>query len=349
MLTLIADPAPRYALAPLMACPCICRAGTVAPGVRSRVPTFSIVIASHNGASWLPSALVSVLAQTHRDYEVVVVDDGSTDDTQRVLAPYSERIQVVTQLQGGVSAARNAGVDRASGTYVVFLDADDRLFPWTLHHFADAIASHGAPTLLMGMPTHFRDEAELDHQGDTTPQAERWGDYLEAAYRSYRITIATAVRREALLACGGFRETKTSEDHDLFLRLGIAPGFVFVRAPAMYAYRQHREGASHDARSTNAGLRFLTAEERAGRYPGGRARAPQRRHILARLVRYKTRRCIAEGAYREAADLYLRGFMLLARAGFRRDCWRLPVELARHAVAARKRTAEEPESAKRIA
>jgi len=306
------------------------------------MPAFSIVIASYNGASWLRSALASVFAQSHRDYEVVVVDDGSTDDTQPVLAAYGAQVQVVAQRRGGVSAARNAGIDRATGTYVVFLDADDRLFPWTLRHYADAIASHGAPTLLMGAPALFHDEAELDRHGDTPPEADRWGDYLDAAYTDYRITIGSAVRREALLACGGFRATATAEDHDLFLRLGVEPGFVYLRAPALYAYRQHRGGVSHDAPLASAGIRFLLTEERAGRYPGGRARAPQRRRLLARLVRHGTRRCIAEGAYREAAHLYLRGFVLLGQAGYGREYWRLPARLVRHALAARTRAPEEP-------
>ncbi len=336
------DPGP---IGPL-AGPRICPPDTRAPSVRSSVPAFSIVIASYNGAAWLPSALDSVLAQSHRDYEVVVVDDGSTDDTQQVLAAYASRIQVVARLHGGVSAARNAGVERASGAYVVFLDADDRLFPWTLHQYAKAIENHGAPTLLMGMPVLFRDDSDLDHQCDTTPQTDDWGDYLEAAGTDYRITIATAVRREALIACGGFRATATAEDHDLFLRLGIAPGFVYLRAPPMYGYRQHRGGATHDARLANAGIRFLMSEERAGHYPGGPARAPQRQRLLARLVRHAMRRCIAEGAYREAADLYVRGFVLLGKAGYGREYWKLPVALVRHALAPRRTVPNEPEGTK---
>ncbi len=320
----------------------MCATG-VGSGVGFGVPAFSIVIASFDAATWLPSALDSVFAQNHQDYEVIVVDDGSTDDTQQVLARYATRIQVVTQLNGGVSAARNAGVERATGRYVVFLDADDRLFPWTLHHYADAITNHGAPTLLMGMPVLFQDETELDRIGNEIPQTDRWGDYLEAAHTDYRITIAAAVSREALVVCGGFHPTATAEDHDLFLRLGIAPVFVYLRAPAMYAYRQHRGGVSNDAQQATTGVRFLMAEERAGRYPGGRARAPQRRRLLARLVRHATRRCVIEGAYREAADLYRHGFVLLGQTGYAREYWRLPMGLVRHALAARRRVREESE------
>lgn len=326
-----------------MAQPRMCPTGTSAPGVGLGVPAFSIVIASFDAATWLPSALASVFAQHHQDYEVIVVDDGSTDDTQQVLARYATRIQVVTQRNAGVSAARNAGVERATGQYVVFLDADDRLFPWTLHHYADAITKHGAPTLLMGAPALFGDDTELERLGDETPQTDRWGDYLEAIHTDYRITIATAIRREALLACGGFAATATAEDHDLFLRLGIAPGFVYLRAPAMYAYRQHRGGVSNDAQQATTGIRFLMAEEAAGRYPGGRARAPQRRRLLARLVRHATRRCITLGAYRQAADLYRHGFVLLGQTGYGREYWRLPMGLMRHALAARKRVREAPE------
>jgi hypothetical protein len=217
-----------------------------------------------------------------------------------------------------------------------------------VRHYAAAIANHGAPTLVMGWAAHFQDEGELHHIGDTHPQADHWGDYLEAAGADYRITIATAVRREALLDCGGFHATATAEDHDLFLRLGVAPGFVYVRAPAMYAYRQHGGGSSNDAPLVNAGIRFLLAEERAGRYPGGRARAPQRRRLLARLVRYATRRCVAEGAYRHAADLYVGGFAMLGQAGFGREYWRLPVRLIRHALAARRPAAKARKDGHRV-
>src|SRR5918997_4295948 len=86
-------------------------------------------ITTYNRARFLPGALESAFAQTYRDYEVLVVDDGSTDDTERVLAPYVDRIRVIRQENQGRSGARNTAVREAAGRYLSFLDSDDRWLP----------------------------------------------------------------------------------------------------------------------------------------------------------------------------------------------------------------------------
>jgi glycosyltransferase involved in cell wall biosynthesis len=296
------------------------------------VPGFSVIIPAYNGASWLPGALESVFAQTCRDYEVIVVDDGSTDDTGALLARYGDGVRVVTRPNGGSAAARNSGVAHAHGDYVVFLDVDDRFLPWTLQHYRDAIAQAGSPALAMCRPAYVADDGELTGLTDGPAVVDRWADYLDSVRAGYRITIASAIRREAYLACGGSRGRMGAEDHDLFLRLGVAPGFLYLRAPVLYAYRQRADGVSRDARQVHAGVRFLLAEERAGHYPGGRARARQRRYLLGRLVRFATRRLVAAGGYREALDLSLRGAPYLVGSGSWREAWRRPVALWRRAL-----------------
>jgi len=92
----------------------------------------SVAIVTFNHARYLPDALESALAQTLPGVEVVVVDDGSTDDTPAVLAKYAGRVRVVRQPNRGPSAARNAGVAASRGEYVAFLDADDVLAPTKL-------------------------------------------------------------------------------------------------------------------------------------------------------------------------------------------------------------------------
>jgi len=89
----------------------------------------SVVIPTYNYAKHISGAVDSVLAQTYHDYEIIVVDDGSTDDTREVLASYGDSISVVYQENGGVSSARNQGVLAASGEFIAFLDADDRWVP----------------------------------------------------------------------------------------------------------------------------------------------------------------------------------------------------------------------------
>jgi glycosyltransferase involved in cell wall biosynthesis len=89
----------------------------------------SVVIPNYNYSRFLRETIDSVLAQTYREIEVIVVDDGSTDDSKEILAGYSDRIQTVFQQNQGVSAARNNGVKASRGKYVAFLDADDSWMP----------------------------------------------------------------------------------------------------------------------------------------------------------------------------------------------------------------------------
>lgn len=95
----------------------------------NKTPKVSVVIPSYNCAPYLPETVESVLAQTYTDFELIVVDDGSTDETLEVLKPYENRIRLHSQANRGASAARNSGVKIATGELVAFLDADDVWLP----------------------------------------------------------------------------------------------------------------------------------------------------------------------------------------------------------------------------
>ena len=95
-------------------------------------PTVSVVIPAYNAAWCVHKAIDSVLAQDFRDLEVVVVNDGSTDDTMAVLRRYGDSIQVVSQSNGGMSSARNAGIRASRGEFLAFLDSDDWWLPGKL-------------------------------------------------------------------------------------------------------------------------------------------------------------------------------------------------------------------------
>src|SRR5690348_13004759 len=107
----------------------------------SRVPLVSAAITTYNRARYLPEAIESILAQTIRDLEIVVVDDGSTDDTDAVVAPYLGRVRYVRQANGGRAAARNAAVRLARGELIGFCDSDDRWLPDRLERQLQALES----------------------------------------------------------------------------------------------------------------------------------------------------------------------------------------------------------------
>ncbi len=104
-------------------------------------PLFSVIIPTYNSASKITRAVKSVLAQTFKEYEIWVIDDGSTDETRSVLEPFGTQVHYHYQANQGVAGARNQGARYASGAYLAFLDADDWWYPEKLERVAQAISA----------------------------------------------------------------------------------------------------------------------------------------------------------------------------------------------------------------
>src|SRR5690606_29636154 len=145
------------------------------------MPLFSVVIPVYNRANLIKGTLDSVFAQTERDYEVIVVDDGSTDATADVVKSYGDCVRYVYQENAGPGAARNRGIQQSTGQYVVFFDSDDRWFPWTLETYRVAIETHGYPSFLGGAILYFSEVDELAKVKPVAANFEYYRDYLVAA------------------------------------------------------------------------------------------------------------------------------------------------------------------------
>ena len=120
--------------------------------------TVSVVIPAHNGAQFVGEALDSVFAQTYRPIEVIVVDDGSEDDTVAVVEAYGPRVQLIRQAHSGPGGARNTGVAAAMGTYLAFLDADDLWPPGKLAAQTAVFEEHPDIDLVFGLVVQFEGE-----------------------------------------------------------------------------------------------------------------------------------------------------------------------------------------------
>src|SRR6266536_3253697 len=122
----------------------------------NRTVEFSVVIPTYNRLDFLKEAIRSVWDQTHADYEIIVVDDGSTDGTMDYLVSLGALVKTLHQEHRGPAAARNLGVSQAAGTYVAFLDSDDFWFPWTLTALHKVIQQRDQPSLISAATVEFQ-------------------------------------------------------------------------------------------------------------------------------------------------------------------------------------------------
>jgi glycosyltransferase involved in cell wall biosynthesis len=135
-----------------------------APGrpVSSVVPTVSVIIPTYNRADLVTQAIDSVLQQTYQDFELIVVDDGSTDDTESIVRAYGDRVLYVRTQNGGTGHARNVGMEHASGRYLTFLDSDDLLYPYALEFGTRLLERFPDVSMVCAEVTGFDDHGFLE-------------------------------------------------------------------------------------------------------------------------------------------------------------------------------------------
>lgn len=216
-------------------------------------PLVSVIIPCYKQAHFLGEAIESVLAQTHMRHEIVVVDDGSPDNTVEVASRYPG-VRCVRQTNGGLAAARNAGIRESRGEYLAFLDADDRLLPHALRAGLDCFHVRPECAYVSG---HYRlmhaDGTPLPDFVQVPPEPDVYRTLLQRNYIGMHATVM--YRRAVLELAGGFDTTLVScEDYDMYLR--IARGHAVRSYDRVVAeYRRHAGAMSMDpARMLNGAL-----------------------------------------------------------------------------------------------
>jgi glycosyltransferase involved in cell wall biosynthesis len=265
---------------------------TLPPGP---VPTFSVITPAYQAADFIGRAVESALNQTMPPHEIIVCDDGSTDDLAGALATYRDRITLLRIEHGGAASARNAAARVSSGEFLAFLDADDAFLPNHLEDLGKLASAR--PDLDILMTGTYR---ELN--GRIVGRGRGPKDFVVknqplGILRSNFISMASsAVRRQRLLDVGGFDQaTAPSEDRDLWVRLlldGSRAGFV----PAPSVIYRVREGSisSDLVRVKRAGVVVL---EKVAQRPdvGARERRIARRGAGALRRRIEARLALIEG------------------------------------------------------
>jgi glycosyltransferase involved in cell wall biosynthesis len=225
---------------------------------RRQSPAVSVIIPTHNYARYLRDAVESVRAQTRGDWECIVVDDGSTDETPEVLARLAAeepRLVRLSQPRRGPSAARNAGLRQAHGEFVQFLDADDLLQPTKLAAHVATLDANVHVDIVYGPTGYFDDGSaaivRATLRGGSLPEPSSGSGWtmLEALLAANLMTIGAPLIRRTVFDCIGLFDEGLArmEDWELWLRCANAGMvFLFVPSPAPVAFvRVHPASASH--------------------------------------------------------------------------------------------------------
>jgi glycosyltransferase involved in cell wall biosynthesis len=260
-------------------------------------PKVSAVIPTYNYAQFVREAIESALAQSWSNMEVVVVDDGSTDDTAQRLAEYGDRIRTIRQENRGLSAARNTGIREASGEYIAFLDSDDVWLP-------------EKTAMQMRLASEKGFEVVVSRGGEKTGSALTFEDcfFISPGFGS------TALMKKSLFdEVGGFDESLRSvEDRDMMLRLTRGGRRIGVVGEELVHIRQHAASMSRKAEKMEDSFRAVL--NKAFEWPEMRGRSLLMLQALGFFYRDSTWAYFEEGRRAEA----LRRLMLSLL------CWPLP-------------------------
>lgn len=197
-------------------------------------PSISVVIPAYNVSKYIGAALDSVLAQTFADWQVIVVDDGSKDDTAAKVEAYTDpRIRLIRQENAGVSVARNAGIAAAEAEALIFLDGDDEFHPTALERLHKALVAHPEAILVFGTSMRMLPSGEIE-PGQKPPAAHAYetGDVHREMLTHGRVFWnggQILARTEAVRRAGGYTKgIRLSQDWEMFCRLTALGPCVFI-------------------------------------------------------------------------------------------------------------------------
>lgn len=208
------------------------------------LPLVSVILPTYNRWPLVNEAVESVLAQSAQDFELIVVDDGSTDGTAKELAEYGARLRLFSQHRSGVSAARNLGVREARGRFLAFLDSDDLWRPEKLAVQTAFMEQHPQCQICQTEEIWLRNGARVN------PRAIHQKPSGDIFLRSLELCLvspsAVMMKRELFDATGGFDEAlPVCEDYDLWLRIAVDHHVALIAEPLVIKRGGHADQLSH--------------------------------------------------------------------------------------------------------
>ena len=248
------------------------------------IPLVSVVIPVYNGSEFISETISSVLSQEFTDYEIIVVDDGSTDNSAEIIASFSEKVRYFKKANGGQASARNTGILNALGKYIAFLDADDLWVMEKLKIEVEVLESSKAKWIYSDAFAFSGDIGNILYKfSNNLTQYE--GDILESLIISCFIPSPTPIVEKGVFKVTGlFNEDpkmRNREDWDMWLRIAARYPVKLVSQPLAY-YRVHSSSATgSEKRFSSVNGYLLTIEEAVKREPI--RLGPLRNKVLSKL------------------------------------------------------------------
>lgn len=215
-------------------------------------PVFSVIVPVYNVENYLKECVDSVLCQTFTDYELILIDDGSTDKSGKICEEYAdkyENVRLISKENGGLSSARNCGIKSAEGEFLLFLDSDDF---WCSRDCLKILkaASEESPDFIMFKMNKYFDGVTEDSYGDYDLDLINKGNptdiflYMVKENKQLACACNKAIKRDHIIKNGiFFREGITGEDIDWVVRLFAPSEKITAVNDVLYMYRQNRRGS----------------------------------------------------------------------------------------------------------
>ncbi len=194
------------------------------------MPSVSIVIPTYNGSRYILQTIESVLQQTYRDYEIIVVDDGSNEDIKSLLKPFADKISYIRIENSGPAAARNKGIQVSKGEFLALLDHDDIWKPGNLQEKVDFLQRNPGSAMVYSYPELMDSEGNALHQEypSVFPNGSVFEDLL---LRNWITTFSCTLIRRSIFNRVGLlderREIMSCDDYDMWLRIADVSSIVF--------------------------------------------------------------------------------------------------------------------------
>jgi len=229
---------------------------------KKNIPKVSVVIPTYNCAQYIAEAIESVLNQTYKDFEIIVIDDGSTDNTQEIIKPYLNKIKYIYQQNSGPSAARNRGIKEANGEYIAFLDADDIWLPQKLELQIKFMETYFNIGLTFTDMSFFSDKKGIIKNSflknmkifnklcvqSLSSYEKKFSEKIFNALieENFIPTPSVIVKKQCFNKVGLFDETLfVVEDRDMWLRISLFYDVGFINKPLVLR-RFHKKNISVD-------------------------------------------------------------------------------------------------------